>query len=79
MEHITQNSCDRRHTQFTIPPALTKDKEKKQEQNQKIQPKRYREQRKTSKSIICGFCRQQNWSPQHNYPAKTVNATIARK
>ena len=39
LELITQNSYDRRHKQSTIPTALAKDKEIKEEPIQKIQPK----------------------------------------
>ena len=37
VEHVTQNSYDRRHKQSTIPSALAKDKEIKQEPIQKVQ------------------------------------------
>ena len=37
VEHITQNSWDRRHKQSTIPPALGKEEEIKQEPIQRIQ------------------------------------------
>ena len=65
---LTQNSYDRRNKQSTIPPALAKDKEIKQEPIQKIQTKQYQNQPKKNN---CGFCGQQNWTPQHNCPAKT--------
>ena len=39
IELITQNSYDRRHKQSTVPHALAKDKEIKEEPIQKIQPK----------------------------------------
>ena len=51
MELITQDSYDRRHKQSTIPPALPKDKEIKQEPIQKIQTKQYREQPKQKKQL----------------------------
>ena len=82
VEFITQNSYDRRHKQSTIPAALAKDKEIKEEPIQKIQPKvktdKYGD-RTTQKKNNCGFCGQQNWNPQHTCPAKKRNATIARK
>ena len=64
IELITQDSYDRRRKQSTIPPALVKDKEIKQEPIQKIQTK-HREQPKQKKNN-CGFCGQQNWTSQHN-------------
>ena len=55
VEHITQNSYDRRNKLATIPTALAKDKEKKQEPIQKIQTRQPREQRKIPKNRHCGF------------------------
>ena len=55
IELITQDSYDRQQTQSTIPPALAKDKERKQEPIQKIQAKQFREQQKQKKNN-CGFC-----------------------
>ena len=78
IELITQDSYDRLHKQSTIPPALTKDKEIKQEPIQKIQAKQFREQQKQKKNN-CGFCGQQNWAHQHNYPAKTVKCNNCQK
>ena len=78
IELITQDSYDRRHKQSTIPPALAKDKEIKQEPIQKIQTKQFREQQKQKKNN-CGFCGQQNWTPQHNCPAKTVKCNNCQK
>ena len=69
VEFLTQNSYDHRHKQSTIPPALAKDKEIKQEPIQKIQAKQYRNQPKNNN---CGFRGRQNWTPQHNWSAKTV-------
>ena len=63
-----------RHKQSTIPPALAKDKEIKEEPIQKIQPK-YKTDKHgntTQKKNNCGFCGQQNWSPQHICQAKTA-------
>ena len=65
---VTQNSYDRRHKQSTIQPALSKDKEIKQEPIQKIQAKKYREQRNQPKKRDYGFCGQQNWP--HNITAR---------
>ena len=64
VEHITQNSYDRRQTQSTIPPALAKDKEIKQKPIQKIQGRQYREQRKIPRRNDCGFCGQAKWTPR---------------
>ena len=81
-ELITQNSYDRRHKQFTIPAALAKDKEIKEEPIQKIQPKfktdRYRG-RTIQKKRNCGFCGQQNWNPQHTCPAKNAKCNNCQK
>ena len=54
VEHITQNSYDRRHKQSIEPPALVKYKEIKQESIQKFQTRQHREQRKIPKSSDCG-------------------------
>ena len=73
---VTQDTYDKRHKQSTIPPALAKEKEIKEEPIQKIQPRDIQNYRKntekTTKNNNCGFCGQQNWSPQHKCPAKTV-------
>ena len=74
---ITQASYDRRHKQSTIPPALAKDKEIKQEPIRKIQTKQFREQQKQKNS--CRFCGQQNWTPKHNCPAETVKCNNCQK
>ena len=50
----------------------------KQEPIQKIQAKQFREQQKQKKNN-CGFCGQQNWTPQHNCPAKTVKCNNCQK
>ena len=78
IELITQDNYDRRHKQSTIPPALAKDKEIKQEPIQKIQAKQFREQQK-QKTNNRGFCGQQNWTPQHNCPGKTVKCKNCQK
>ena len=72
VELVTQNSYDRRDKQSTLPPALAVDKEIKQKPIPKTQAKQYREQQKQPMINNCGFCGQQNWTPQHNCPAKTV-------
>ena len=73
MDPITQDSYEKRHKQSTIPPALAKEKEIKEEPTQKIQPQNYRKKAEiTTKNTICGFCGQQNWSPSHKCPAETV-------
>ena len=78
IELITQDSYDRRHKQSTIPPALAKDEEMKQNPIQKIQAKQLREQQKQKKNN-CGFCGQQNWRPQHNCPARSVKCNNCQK
>ena len=82
VELITQNSYDRRHKQSTIPAALAKDKEIKEEPIQKIQPKfktdKYGD-RTTQKKNNCGFCGQQNWNPQHTCPAKNAKCNNCQK
>ena len=82
VELITQNSYDRRHKQSTIPAALSKDKEIKEEPIQKIQPKfktdKYGD-RTTQKKNNCGFCGQQNWNPQHTCPAKNAKCNNCQK
>ena len=78
IELITQDSNDRRHKQSTAPHALAKDKEIKQEPIKKIQTEQFREQQKQNKNN-CGFCGQQNWTPQHNCPAKTVKFNKCQK
>ena len=82
VELITQNSYDRRHKQSSIPAALAKDKEIKEEQIQKIQPKfktdKYGD-RTTQKKNNCGFCGQQNWNPHHTCPAKNAKCNNCQK
>ena len=67
MDLVTQDSYDKRYKQSTIPPALAKEKESKEEPIQKIQPRNKQNYRKytetTTKNNNCGFCGQQNWSP----------------
>ena len=79
VKDINQNSYDRRHKQSTIPPALAKDKEMKQEPIQKIQTRQHREQGKTPERSNCEFCGQQNRTPKHNCPAKTVKCNNCQK
>ena len=82
VELITQNSYDRRHKQSTIPAALAKDKEIKEEPIQKIQQKfktdKYGD-RTTQKKNNCGFRGQQNWNPQHTCPAKNAKGNNCQK
>ena len=56
---------------------MAKDKEIKQEPIQKIQTKQYRDQQEEKKNN-CGFCGQQNWTPQHNCPVKTVKCNCQK-
>ena len=83
MDLVTQDSYEKRHRQSTIPPALAKEKEIKEEPIQKIQPQnKHNPQRKTgetSKTNNCGFCGQKNWSPLHKCPAKTVECNNCHK
>ena len=80
---VTQNSYDKRHKQSTIPLALANEKEVKEEPIQKLQPRdkqNYRKNtEKTTENNNCGFCGQQNWSPQHKCPAKTVKCNNCHK
>ena len=83
VELITQNNYDRRHKQSTMPTALAKDEEIKEEPNQKIQPK-YKTDKygnTAQKKNNCGFRGHQNWNPQHvcqKFRQKMRNATIAK-
>ena len=80
MDLITQDSYEKRHKQSTIPSALAKEKEIKEEPIQKIQPRNYRKKAETTtKNNNCGFCGLQNWSPSHKCPAKTVECNICHK
>ena len=73
VELITQNSYDRRHKQSTIPAALAKDKEIKEEPIQKIQPKfKKRARQKTRNATIA-----RKWATSHEYAA--VNETETTK
>ena len=77
MDLVTQDSYEKRHKPSTIPAALVKEKEVKQEPIEKIhknyQPnKSAHTGRPTQKKNDCGFCGQQNWSPSHKCPAKTA-------
>ena len=82
MDLVTQDSYDKRHKQSTIPQHSQK-KEIKEEPIQKIQPRdkqNYRKNtEKTTKNNNCGFCGQQNCSPQHKCPAKTVECNNCQK
>ena len=49
MDLVTQDSFEKRHKQSTIPPALAKEKEIKEEPIQKIQPRNKQKYRKTPK------------------------------
>ena len=80
MDLVTQDSYEKRHKQSTIPPALAKEKEIKEEPIQKIQPRNYRKNTETTaKNNNCGFCGQQNWSPSHKCPAKTAECNNCHK
>ena len=46
---VIQDSYERRHKQSTIPPALAKEKEMKEEPIQKIQPRNKQKYRKNAK------------------------------
>ena len=48
MDLITQDSYEKRHKQSTIPSALAKEKEIKEEPIQKIQPRDYRKKAETT-------------------------------
>ena len=65
-------------------------KEIKQEPKQKIQPRSKRDYRKddnkstnyggtTQKKNDCGFCGQQNWTSEHECPAKTLEYNNSHK
>ena len=80
MDLITQDSYEKRGKQSTIPPALAKEKEIKKEPIQKLQPRNNRKKTEIpTKNLNCGFCGQQNWSPSHKCPAKTVESNTCRK
>ena len=52
MDLITQDSYEKRHKQSTIPSALAKEKEIKEEPIQKIQPRNYRKKLKQQLWIL---------------------------
>ena len=83
MDLVTQDSYEKRHEQSTIPPALAKEKEIKEEPIQKIHPrnkqKRPEKHRNSTKKQQLRFCGQQNWSPSHKCPAKTVECYNCHK
>ena len=66
VELITQNSYDPRHKQSTIPAALAKDKEIKEEPIQKVQPKigthNIHARQKTRYATIA-----RKWATSHEY------------
>ena len=85
MDLVTQDCYEKRHSpESTIPTALVKEKEIKQEPIQKIH-KNYQPNRSTytgtptKKKNGCGFCRQQNWTSLHKCPAKTVECNLCHK
>ena len=84
MDLVTQDRYEKRYKQSTIPTALVKEKEIKQEPLQKIQ-KHYRTNKNTytgkstQKKNDCGFCGQQNWTPLHKCPAKTMECHNCHK
>ena len=69
MDLVTQDSYEKRNKQSTIPPALAKEKEMKEEPIQKILLRYKQNYRKNSETATknngCGFSGQQNWSPLH--------------
>ena len=83
MDLVIQDSYEKRHKQSTTPPELPKEKEIREEPIQKIQPRNEQNYRKnaeaTPKNTNCGFCGQQNWSPSHKCPAKTVEHNNCHK
>ena len=84
MDLVTQDSYGKRHKQSTIPTALVKEKEIKQETIQKIhkkyQPNKHTNTGKpTQKKNDCGFCGQQNWTPLHKCPSKTAECNNCHK
>ena len=83
MDLVTQGSYERRNEKSTIPPALAKDKEIKEEPIQKIQPRIKQNYPKTAETAVknnnCGFCGQQNSSSSHKCPARTVEYNNCHK
>ena len=90
MELVNQVSYEKRHKQSTISAALVKKKETKQEPIQKMQTRNNQENRNdrsknfnlgttTQKDNNYAFCGQQNWSPSHKCPARTVECNICHK
>ena len=84
MDLVTQDSYEKRHKQSTIPAALVKEKEVKQEPLQKIHKnyqlnKSTHTGRPTQKKNACGFCGQQNRSPSYKCPAKTAECNNCHK
>ena len=84
MDLVTQDSYEKRHKQSTIPTALVKEKEVKQEPIQKLhkndQPNNSKHNgRRTQKKNDCGFCGQQNWATSHKCPAKTAECNNCHK
>ena len=83
MDLVTQDSYEKRHKQSTIPPTLAKEKETEEESIQKIQPRNKQNHLQNTETTLkknnCGFCGQQNWSPQHKCPAKTVECNNCHK
>ena len=68
MDLISQDSYEKRHKQSTIPTALVKENEIKQEPLQKKQRRNNKNKntnfgKSTQKNKNCGFCGQQNWLP----------------
>ena len=82
MDLVTQDNYEKRPKQTTIPPVHAKEKEIK-EPIQKRQPGNKNKSPKNieiiTKNNICGFCGQQIWSPQHKYPAQTVECNNCHK
>ena len=80
---VTQDSYDKRHKQSTIPASTRKRERNKEEPIQKIQSRDkqnyWKNTEKTTQNNNYGFCGQQNWSPQHKCPAKTVECNNCHK
>ena len=81
---VTQDSYEKINKQSTIPTALVKAKEIKQEPLQKIHKNHQPNKntyigKSTQKKIDCGFCGQQNRTPLHKSPPKTVECSYCHK
>ena len=80
MDLVTQDSYEKRHKQSTIPPALAKEKEIKEEPIQKIQPRNHRKNTGiTAKNNIAVSADSKTGHHRTNARQKPQNATIATK